>query len=191
MGPRPVSAVFNDAIHGLNARWMRSQQHCATFIGRSCQRLQAAGICCAHGSEQDALSCLQKFAHLPEIQTAVIRKIYMTPASPEFLSPEFLSPKSLPPGAFLQIQVLTPGRCLQKERLFCVAANTAMDIMVISAMVIPPFPLSDSLFTFCWLYGITKIDGIIRISWGFFPKITVFSLYGPVIKREGRRKNRV
>lgn len=116
------------------------QQHCAMFIGCLCQRLQAAGICCAHGSEQDVFSCLQKFAHLPEIQTAVIRKIYdvcfLQSSYPQssYLQSPFLQ------GAFLQIQVLTPGRCLQKGAAFCVAVNTAMDIMVISAMVIPPFP---------------------------------------------------
>lgn len=116
------------------------QQHCAMFIGCLCQRLQAAGIRSSHGSEQNVFSCLQKFTHLPEIQTAVIRKIYdvcfLQSAYPQssYLQSSFFQ------KAFLQIQVLTPGCCFQKGAAFCVAAITAMDIMVISAMVIPPFP---------------------------------------------------
>ena len=105
------------------------QQHCAMFIGCLCQRLQAAGICCAHGSEQDVFSCLQKFAHLPEIQTAVIRKIYDVC----FLQSSY-------PQTSSRYRSLRPAAASKKERLFCVAVNTAMDIMVISAMVIPPFP---------------------------------------------------
>ena len=144
------------------------QQHCAMFIGCLCQRLQAAGICCAHGSEQDVFSCLQKFAHLPEIQTAVIRKIYdvcfLQSSYPQssYLQSPFLQ------GAFLQIQVLTPGRCLQKGAAFLCGSQYSHGYHGHFSHGHSSISLSDSLFTFCWLYGITKIDGIIRILWDFF-----------------------